>query len=268
MKLNIYQKICLGFFVFLLLFWMMIALIGTKEGSYNYLYGFLFGLIPLVAGIIAMGKFRIWSGFQSAVGKGVFFVGLGIFCWGMGAMFWAYYNFFVGVSVPYPSLADIFYAPSIFFYGLGAFYLSGATGAKFGFKNTYAKIFVVVAPIVVLFLSYYLLVVIARGGVFVSEGEPLLKTVLDIVYPLGDFVGLLLAVIISGLSFKYLGGKYKSDIFAILLGIGVMFVSDATFSYTTTVGTYYNGSFVDLMLTVGTFLLSFGVLGFCKLKGD
>ncbi len=45
-----------------------------------------------------------------------------------------------------------------------------------------------------------------------------------------------------------------------------MFIADTIFSYTTTVGTYYNGNFGDLILTIGMFLLTFGVLGFYQLK--
>lgn len=266
MKLNTLQKICLGFYLLLVAFWVAITVIGLKEGFYNYFYSFLFGLIPLFAGIIAIWKSGIWGWFKSAVGKAVFFIGLGIFCWGVGELIWSYYNFFMDVPAPYPSLADLGFAPSIFFYGLGAAYLSKATGAKFGLRNPYAKVFVALAPIVILIFSYYLLVVVARGGVLIPAGEPLLKTVLDIVYPLGDFIALALAVIISGLSFKYLGGRYKYDIFAILLGLAVMFIADTIFSYTTTAGTYYNANFGDLMLTTGTFLLSIGVLGFCKAK--
>ena len=268
MKLNIYQKICGAFFLILVVFWAWIAIQGLKEGFYNYFYSFLFGLIPLVAGAVAMIKSNVWGGFGSKVGKAVFFIGLGIFFWGTGEMIWSYYNFFMNVPAPYPSLADLGFAPSIFFYGLGAFYLSGATGAKFSLRNKNAKVIVVLASALILLISYYLLVLVGRGGVLIPDGETPLKIILDVAYPLGDFIALLLGVIISGLSFKYLGGKYKYDIYAILLGLGVMFIADAIFSYTTTAGTYYNANFGDLMLSTGTFLLSFGVLGFCKSKSD
>lgn len=97
-------------------------------------------------------------------------------------------------------------------------------------------------------------------------GEPPLKLLLDIVYPLGGFVGLTVAVIVSGLSFKYLGGVYKLDIYSLLLGLFGMFVCDVIFSYTTTVGTYYNANFGDLLFGISWFLISFGVLGFYGLK--
>ena len=268
MQLNIYQKVCFGFFVILFIFWYTLYCLEIKEGFYNYFFSFLFGLIPFFAGIIAMFRARFWGGLKSAVGKAVFFIGLGIFLWGCGEAIWSYYNFFLGIPAPYPSMADWGFAPSIFFYGLGTFYLSKATGAKFGLRNKYAKFFVTLAPILIIVLSYYLLVVVARGGVLIPEGETPLKILLDIAYPLGDFIALTLGIIISGLSFKYLGGKYTLDIYAILLGLGVMFVADTIFSYTTTTGTYYNANFGDLILALGTFLLSFGILGFYKLKAD
>lgn len=266
MKLNLYQKVCLGFYIFLVVFWVLLYFSGSKEGLPNFTYSFLFGLIPLIGGLVAMKNSSLWGGFSSAVGKAVFFIGLGLFCWGSGETIWSYYNFFVGEAAPYPSLADVGFAPSIFFYGLGAIYLSKATGAKFGLRNPVAKVFVMLAPFVLLALSYYLFVTVARGGVLVPEGETSLKTILDLAYPLGDFVALAISVIVSGLSFKYFGGKYVGDVIAILLGLAVMTFGDAIFSYTTTVGTFYNGQFGDLMLTTGLFLLTFGALGFYKVK--
>ena len=268
MRFNIFQKICSVFLLILIVFWIALYFSGSKEGFYNYLYSFLFGLIPLVGGFIAMIRSSVWGGLKSAIGKAVFFIGLGLFCWGCGESIWSYYNFFLQIAAPYPSLADIGFAPSIFFYGLGAIFLSKATGAKYGLKNKYAKIFVILTPAILLVVCYYLLIVIARGGVLIPQGEELIKTVLDIVYPLGDFSALVISVIISGLSFKYFGGKFVYDIIAILLGLAVMTFADAVFSYTTTVQTYYNGNWGDMLLTLGLFLITFGVLGFCSSLKD
>jgi len=264
--LNLPQKISLSFYIFLLIFWITLFVTKSTEGFYNYFYSFLFGLVPLFGGLMAMFNAKVWGGLKTALGKAIFFIGIGIFLWGCGEMIWSYYNFFLNQPAPYPSLADLGFAPSIFFYGLGAFYLSKVTGAKFGLRNKVSKIFVIIAPFVILGGSYYLQVIVARGGVLVPSGETPLKTILDIAYPLGDFVALAIATIISGLSFKYMGGKYTLDIASVLLGLAVMFLGDTAFSYATTAGTYYNGNWGDLLLTTGTFLLTFGVLGFCELK--
>ncbi|HSW47763.1 MAG TPA: hypothetical protein VLG67_01670 [Candidatus Saccharimonadales bacterium] len=267
MKINLFQKICVIYLLILFVFWDLLFLGGSKTGFFNFLYSFLFGLIPLIGGFIAILKSKVWGRFKSSIGKAVFFVGLGLFLWGFGETIWSYYNFFKGVAAPYPSIADIGFAPSIFFYGLGAFYISKATGAKYGLRNLYAKVFVTITPILILLVSYYFLVIIARGGVLVPAGEGMLRTVLDIAYPVGDFLALTISIIVSGLSFKYFGGKYKMDIFSILVGLGVMFIGDLVFSYTTNpqVNIYYNGNFGDLILTVGLFLLTFGILGFCSI---
>lgn len=264
MTLTLPQKICLVSFVLITGLWGWIRYSELTEGFYNYLYSFLFGLIPFFGGITAMIMSRVWGGTKSAVGKAVFFIGFGVFLWGCGENLWSYYNFIVGIPAPYPSLADAGFAPSIFFYGLGAFYLATATGAKYAFKHPIAKWFVALAVVVISAVSYHILIDIARDGVIIPSGEPLLKAILDVVYPLGDFVALILAVIISGLSFPYLGGQYRTDVFIILAGLAVMFIADSIFSYTTTVGTYYNANTGDLILSLGTFLLTYGVLGFTE----
>jgi hypothetical protein len=108
--------------------------------------------------------------------------------------------------------------------------------------------------------------VIARGGMIINHVDSKIKVFLDILYPFSGFINLTLAIIISGLSFNYLGGKFKYDVISILLGLSIMFVADFIFSYTTTIGTYYSGNFGDLMLTLGLFFITYGVLGFSGLK--
>jgi hypothetical protein len=142
MKLNRYQIACFVFLLFLIFYWTILFISGETTSFYNYLYSFLFGLIPLVGGFTAMLHSRNWGRFKSTLGKAIFFIGLGLFCWGTGETIWSYYNFFVGEPAPYPSLADIGFAPSIFFYGLGAVYLSSATGAKYGLRNKNANVIV------------------------------------------------------------------------------------------------------------------------------
>lgn len=264
--MNLFQKTAVGYLAVLFAFWLALFITKATAGFYNYLYSFLFGLTPLVSGIVAIVAAKRWGGMKTTIGKAVLCMGLGIFFWGCGAMIWSYYNFILDVPAPYPSLADLGFAPSIFLYGLGVIYLADATGATLGLKNIYAKIFAVIAPLIILSLSYYVLVTIARGGVLLSATENPVKIIFDIAYPLGDFLGLTIAVLISGLSFKYMSGRYTVEILSILAGLAVMFVADFIFSYTTTTGTFYNGNVGDLILTIGTFLLSFGVLGFSKDK--
>ena len=262
-KINNLQKLFGLYFLVTIILWVVLRLQNSKAGDANYWYSFLFGLTPLFAGAIGIAKAGIWGRFRSALGKAVFFVSLGLLLWGFGETIWSYYNFFKNVPAPYPSIADIGFAPSIFFWVLGAAYLSRASGALLLLKRSAkAKLFSIVAIVGLAVLSYYLLIHVARGGVLVPQGETALKTVLDIVYPLGDFLAVNFAFLVFILSFKYFGGFYRKATGAILLGLGVMYVGDIVFSYTTTTGSYYNADWGDLILNIGLALLSFGILGF------
>jgi hypothetical protein len=262
---NKFQIGALLYFFALVVYWVFLWQSDLKTSNYNYLYSLLFSLTPLVGGAIGMVKAGMWGRFRSSVGKAVFFFSLGLFLWGAGSMVWSYYNFVVKDALPYPSLADLGFAPSIFFWGVGAVFLSKASGARFALKSSiWAKLFTILTVVVLPFLAYYLLIKVARQGTLVPEGESVLKVVLDIAYPLGDFIALMLSVIIFGLSFRYFGGFFKIAIISLLTGLAVMFVGDFVFSYTTTDGSFFNGNWGDLILTTGLFLMTFGVLGFAS----
>lgn len=266
-KTNTFQKLFLSFFlIFVLGLWVYIQLTGStgsNAGKINFWYSFLFGLIPFFGGLIGMVKSKIWGRFNSVLGRAIFFFSLGLFLWGFGENIWSYYNFFRAEPAPYPSLADIGFAPSIFFWIVGTAYLSKASGALYAFrKANWAKIFAVIVPVILLAVSYHVLVNVARGGVLVPEGETPLKVVLDIAYPLGDFLALAFALVVFILSSKYLGGIYKPAIACVLLGLAIMYFGDFSFSYTTTTGTFYNANWGDLLLASGNFFMTFGILGF------
>jgi hypothetical protein len=266
MSLNIWQKIALVAFLPMVPFWIILNLIPQNGEFWGYMFSFCLALIPLIGGGFSLFHAGRWGGIKSAIGRVVIFLGLGLFLWGCGGMIWSYHNFILKDSMPYPSLADAGFAGGVLFYCLGAFYLSRATGAKFTLRSTSAQIFTVVTSILVFGLAYYIFVIVARDGVLIADGSHITKAVLDVVYPVGDFVALLLAVVISGLSFQYLVGKYVLDVYSILTGLAIMFVADSLFSYSTTVGTYYNGHPADLFFALGMFLMTFGLLGLCTNK--
>jgi len=266
MNLNAYQRACTVFLLLLVIFWAALFFGNIKGTFYNDFYDFLYALIPLFGGALALIGYRKWGGLSTILGKAILLLGFGLFLWGCGGVTYAYYNIFLHVEIPYPSIADIFYAPSVFFYTLGAIYLSRTTGIGIGWKHKIGKMFAIITPFVLLLIAYYVEVVLGRGGQLVSEHGNVLKTFLDIFYPLGDFISLAVSVVVAGLSFRYLGGRYKADIFFILIGLGMMFVADSYFSYTTTVGTAYNGDFGDLVFMIAMYLLTCGLLGFNKIQ--
>ena len=266
MSLNAYQKACCFSFFAVVIYWIALFASGLHSGIYNNLFRFFYGLLPLTGGMLAMIGYQRWGGLSTILGKAILLCGFGLFLSGAGQMVWVYHNIFLGIQTPYPSIADLFYLPSVIFFTLGVLYLSKTTGARFGLKAEYGKVYAVFAPLAALFITYNVIVLIGNGGELVEKGSDALKTILDIAYPLGDAICLSVVAVVAGLSFKYLGGIYKYDVIFMLAGLGALFIANSVFSYTTTIGSYYNGSIGDLLSAVAAFLLTCGILGFNKIK--
>lgn len=229
-------------------------------------YQVAIGLIPLIGGILGLSKSWAWGGTKSSVGRALLYISIGAICWGMGQMFWSiYYNILTHVDIPYPSLADVGYSLSFPFLALGLINLSKATGARFSLRHPAGKVLALFIVIAGMAAAYYFLIVVARGGsIDFTEGG--LKLFFDIAYPMGDLIIFLSSLLVYGLSFNYLGGKFKIGILSIISGMFVLFIGDFSFSYTTTLGTYYNGYWVDLILPTAWALIVFGVNWF-DIKG-
>jgi hypothetical protein len=259
MQISKESKIIFFYYIFIFLYWAILYFQGIKEQPTNYYYQVVEGFIPLIGGLLGIIKAKKWGFLSSKVGSALFFISLGTFSWGVGQMLWSiYYNLIQKVDIPYPSFADVGFIMAIPCWVIGSVFLSKATGAHLSLKHLRGKILLFIIPLIVLVVSYYLLLIVARGG-SIPLGEDRLKLVFDLAYPIGDIVILTFTLVIYGLSFNYLGGKYKFPIICILAGWVLMYFSDFSFSYTTTIGTYYDGHWVDIMFPTVMTLLTFGV---------
>jgi hypothetical protein len=258
MKLNVYTSFLLGFFVLIFIYWIGIQTSGITDLPINLLYSFSTAVLAFVGGVMGLRISGHWGGRKSAVGKAVFMMSLGTTSWSLGNFVWSFYNFVLHQEMPYPSLADVGYSLAVPLWVIGIFYLSQATGAKFSLRKLRGRVLLIILPILAALFSYYFLFGIARGYSISIEGD-WLKIFLDFYYPLSDWIILTMSLLLFGLSVRYLGGRFRLPIFIILIGFVVMFFADFSFSYTTTVGTYYNGNFPDLLFAVAMFAISFGV---------
>jgi len=259
--INMLQKILIVYLCFSITYLTVLHFTGLRTSFWNYIWGILIALIPLIGGIMGFFIANSWGLLKSSIGKAVLFLSSGLFSWGIGNIIWVYYNFFKSEQVPYPSLADAGYLPSYFLWTIGMIFLPHAIEGKFGFRRWYSKFIIVLIPVFVLALSYYLVVFIVKNSIGPFSINSPLKLFFDIAYPLGGAIILTTALVVS-ISFKFFGGKYKLSIYSILLGFCFQYIADFLFSYTTTAGTYYNGAITDLFFIIGLSLLTFGVLGF------
>lgn len=266
MRLNSKSSFLLGYLFVMFIFWSGMYVSGLKDLPINKVWGIGINFIPLFGGIFGLFTARHWGGFKSAVGKGLIYLSLGLLSWSLGNWIWSYYNFFLENNVPYPSFADVGYIGAVPLWMVGSFYLSKATGVRYGLKKKAGQLYLVILPIITLVISYHLLVNVARGG-SVTSGGGFLKIFFDFAYPIGDVVIVTIALLVYGLSFKYLGGKYKWPVLITLLGFVLMFLADFSFSYETTLGTYYDGDIFNLVFIVALSTIGFGVTSFDTTDG-
>lgn len=259
MKINRYTVFLTGFYISSFIYYLAgIQSSQTKDLPINLMFSVSNGILAFIGGGTGLLISRHWGGSKSAVGKAILLMSLGTVSWSLGNAIWSFYNFALHQEVPYPSLADFGFALAVPLWIIGVFYLSKATGAKFSLQKLRGRVMLIVLPVIAAIFSYYFLFVIARGSSFAVEGG-LLKIFFDFYYPLGDWIILTMSFLIFGLSLKYLGGRFRWPVFIILIGFILMFIADFSFSYTTTVNTYFNGSYPDLLFATALFVLSFGI---------
>jgi uncharacterized integral membrane protein len=258
-NINIYGKIITVGFILMAVWWLFININSYQNTNHNFLYGAALGFLPIISSVFGLINAKKWGGFSSVMGRAVIFLSVGLLMWGIGTLIFAYYNIILSVEVPYPSIADAFYIISWPLWVVSMVNLSMATGVKFQLKKISGRLALFIIPFITIGLSYYMLIVVARGGISYLSGGGLIKVFFDLAYPIGDVVVLTIALLICGLSFNYLGGRFKWPILLVIIGFIINYCADFAFSYTTTKGTYFVADWVDLVFTVTFFLLGLGV---------
>lgn len=251
------------FYMSMLAWWITIGVRGMTDTQESYYFGIFLGLFSIICGITGLTKSKLWGSFSSYIGRFIIFLSLGFITWGLGTLIIGYYNLFQNLAYPYPSVADLFYITSWPLWLIGMFNLSKATGARSQFKKPAGKILALFIVIFALAISYYLLFTLARGGLYI-DGESYLRLFFDFAYPVGDIVIITSSLLLFGLSFNYLGGRFKIPILIIIFGFILNYTADIIFTYINTVGIYQVGNWVDMLYVTVFLLLGVGINLFDK----
>ena len=228
----------------------------------NYWWQLVLSITAIVFGIIGMHTAKQWNWLKSGVGTGTFFISLGLVFWGIGQCLWTYYLIRdPNHESPSSIIMDIGYFLSIPMWAYGILRLSEATGAKYGLKETRGRISVVVISTIMIVVSYYFLVVLARGGT-VYFSQSFQTMFFDLGYAIGDAINFTMTLVIVTLSWKLLGGKFRPSILLVLASFGIVYIADFMYSYYDGKGWYYNGDVVDLpyLLMLTTFAIGLSML--------
>lgn len=248
-------QIAIVIFILLTLWWLMLRLITGITDFHNQLFAATYGAMALWGGVWGLAVSRKWGGFKSVMGKAIAMFALGLFAQEFGQLAYSYYIYYLKIEVPYPSLGDIGFFGSILFYIYGVLLLAKASGAKIKLQSFVHKIQVVLIPLGMLIIAYTLFL---QGYIF--DWENPIKVFLDFGYPMGQAIYISIAFLTYLLSRKILGGIMKEKILFILFALCIQFLSDYTFLYQSSRGTWSVGGINDYMYLVSYFLMTLGIL--------
>lgn len=257
-------KILLCIYVVTVLYSLFLNLFVPVENRSNAgaITQFPLALIPVVGSFIGFAVARSWGGFKSRLGRAIIFYSLGVLAWGCGVIGWLIYIYVLNqVEVPYPSPADFVYMLAQIMWYAGSLTIAGVIGAQYAIKTRFGWAKALIASLLAVGLSYILLVTVARQGSLEATGLSL-QTFFDFYYPIATALSLTLVTVVYLLSRKYLGGIYKKSIIVLFAGFIFQFFGDFIYTWTTTIETYHNGHWADILFTTAMLTLTWGLLLF------
>ena len=168
---------------------------------------------------------------------------LGAGLWLVAELTWAFYYFYLNDSVPYPSVADVFYVAGYVPMLLGlAFYLK-----VFAPGMTAKRLAVATSMIVAATAAVIAFVVPPEFAM----SEPLVQRATDIAYPVLDLALLAIALLAIAIFF---GGSLSRWLVIFGGAATAYIVADELFLYQVASGTYVNGGVDDFIFLIGYML--------------
>jgi len=233
-----------------------IAVVYTFQGYYpDFMLALSNIFAPLMAGAAVATSFfalrRYWDTRSSRLSKIWLGFTLGMTLWFLGELGWAIYVLVLGIEIPYPSIADIFwlagYVPLFIALNL---YIRLFRPALF--KRMYF-----VGAVIVSILSAAIFMVLAPP--ILQAEEDIVTKIVSIAYPALDLI-LFSEAILGLLIFTMTKLKGRIGVAWLFINAGILMnvIADILFSYTTLQGTYYDGHPLEMFFHWGYILFALG----------
>lgn len=237
--------------------WFSFQHVVTNQGRSVQWFGGTYGSVALIGALVGFIAARHWGGFRTLLGKALMFFSLSLLFQEAGQLILTYYIYGSKIQIPYPSWGDVAYFGSTLSYICGAYFLSKTAGVRFSLKVNKYKFVAFAVPVALLAVSFF---------VFLHHHQydwhrPL-TVFLDLGYPVGDAIYISLAIVSYLLTRKMLGGVMRSAILILLLAFVAQYISDFTFLYQSSRGTYLAGKYDDLSYLITYFIAALAMVRF------
>jgi len=248
---NFFEKNFLILPTILVLYWACFQFYTSSETKsiYGNVFGILIAIVALIASLFSFIRSLQWEFFESYLGKSLFFISLALLAWSLGQTLFLMDSFKFNTPINYDNIF-VFIDP---LYLIGIYFISKSLST---FKNFISNFKLIVIPIFIFLINIF----------FVSQirNEQIINSLSNIDFKLLFIFGsiLLSSFVISILviSGKKIGGKFKSALYFILIGLLLQYLADNLFEVFPSFQT--NGSLSDLIFMMSILAIFYGTIQF------
>lgn len=244
--------------IFILLsicYWLFIYILNPDALLYYDIFGLLLGILPAYGCINSIKIAKSWGSKKSHVGKSIIYLATTLCAWAFGQVLFLVYEI-ITRDIPYPGPPDIFFVLIDPLYALAMVSIMRYTGAARNIKNSATGYLMLLAiPLLAIYINYTIF--FGDFAIFQDLQSP--ETLFDLLYTFGSTAIMALTAITLILSINKLGGKMKSAIYLIFLGIILQYIGDIFYSIAELEGQVYNGSFADFVFFLSISAVILGI---------
>ncbi len=197
-------------------------------------------IIPVGAGIVLMAAAMTLRGQERVAWMAI---GAGVLLWGCGELVWVLYEEALGVEVPYPGWADVFYLAGYPVMFAGILLLPHVKPRRLErIRLTMDTLAGTVAAAAIMWVAYL------GDQIYFDPELGFLEQTVNIMYPLGDVI-LLIAVMI--LTTRRSVRRFDARLIALAVGLIVTVAADIIYLIQVEDGSYVSGAWLDSLWLVG-----------------
>jgi len=242
--------------IFYIGFWSIVNVFYPNDLWQGY-FSDSYGIIALFGGVLGLLVARTWGYFRSHIGTSLMMLSFGLLCQFLGQLSYSILFYAYGIENAYPSFGEVFFVLSVPLYIIGTYSIAKAAGFHVSLERVRNRAVAFVTPILVLLFSY---VFFLRTYDFSSN--PVLNTIIEIYYPVGQSFFLSVSLVAFITTRKYLGGIMKRPVLLILLALVFQYFADSMFIYETTHEMWQAGSLSALMFVFSYSLMALALVNF------
>ncbi|TXI33677.1 MAG: hypothetical protein E6Q58_02400 [Niabella sp.] len=229
----------------------------TVQGYLN-IFGDVYGALAIIAAVLGLLTAKNWGSLTSKLGRSISFISIGLLFQFLGQLTALYYTRVLGIDLPYPSWAELFYFGSIPIYILGVIFLMQACAINI---NVIKKPFNIASILILMagfmFLDYELFLYDYHAEDYLP-----IAVFLDYAYPILQSIQVSLVIFTYWFSLKELGGKLKWPVLFLIFGLYAQYLGDTIYTYLIYQEKWRQGDVTDFLYLMSYFLIGVSFIKF------